>query len=256
MDLGFLKSPEQFTSKDFNQLKSWTEYSVRQAKHILAISEFTKQDVITTYGVDPNTVTVTHLGFDTKLFKPTKNRKVLKKYHITMPYFLFLGSLKPSKNIEGLIRAFSQLQDKTYQLVIAGKKAWMYDQIFTLVKSLNLADRVIFTGFIEESEVPVLMTHAKTFCMPSFYEGFGIPVLEAMACGTPVVVSQVASLPEVAGNAGIYCDPFAIESITTALQIAISQNRKLYLKNAHKQVQKFTWSSCAHQTLSVLASAV
>ena len=255
MDLGFLKTPEQFTLQDFNQLKSWTEYSVKQATRIVTISEHSKKDIISAYHIDPSKITVTYPGYDQKLFKPTLNSDVLKKYGIKEPYFLFLSSLKPSKNIEGLIRAFYNLEPRTYNLVIAGKKAWLYDKIFSLVKELNLEKRVIFTGFVEESEVPVLMTHAAAFVMPSFFEGFGIPVLEAMACGSPVVVSKIASLPEVAGPAGIYVDPHNISSIVSGLQTAISPEREGFVKKGLERVKLFSWDTCARQTLICLQTA-
>lgn len=256
MDLGFLQTPEQFTAKDFNQLKSWTGYSVRQAAKIIAISEYTKKDIISGYGIDPHRITVTYLGYDKHLFKPTRRPSVLKKYSITEPYLLFLSSLKPSKNIEGLIRAFSETDAKDYSLVIAGKKAWLYDRIFQLVKDLKLEGRVIFTGFVEETEVPVLMTHASAFVMPSFHEGFGIPVLEAMACGTPVVVSKAASLPEVAGPAGIYVDPHDPATIAGGLKTALGPDRQKYIRASQSQAKKFSWAACARSTLSVLESAV
>ena len=250
MDLGFLQNPEQFTAKDFNQLKSWTGYSVRQAKRVIAISEFTKQDIIKTYGLDPVTVTVTPLAYDHKLFKPTQNPAILKKYNITKPYILFLGSLRPSKNIEGLIRAFYELKTINYQLVIAGKKAWLYDQILKLAD-----DRVIFTGFVEDSEKPALMSAAEAFVLPSFHEGFGIPVLEAMACGTPVVISKVASLPEVGGDAAIYVDPHDPASIAAGIKSAIGSNRAKFVQAGLNRVKSFSWDKTAQLTLQCLETA-
>lgn len=252
MDLGFLKFPKQFTSKDFNQLRSWTAYSVKKAKKVMAISQFTKQDITSAYSYPADKIAVTYLGYDTELYKPATNPKVLEKYAIRKPYFLFMSSLKPSKNIENLIRAFADFPDKTYSLIIAGKKAWLFDQIFALVKNFKLEDRVIFTGFVDESEKPVLMTSASAFVMPSFYEGFGIPVVEAMACGTPVVVSSVASLPEVAGDAGIYVDPYDVASITAALSVAISSKSKTLTKIGLNRVKLFSWVNCAKQTLKEL----
>lgn len=256
MDLGFLQFPQQFTRSDFNQLKSWTDYSVRQATKIIAISEHTKKDIVSAYNIDPAKITVTYLGFDRQLFKPTYRPEVLKKYDIKKPYFLFLGSLKPSKNVEGLIRAFSQLDAPHHTLVISGKKAWLYDQIFILVQQLGLQNRVVFTDFVAEAEVPVLMTSAAAFAMPSFYEGFGIPALEAMACGTPVIVSKVASLPEVAGPAGIYVDPYLPSDIASGLNLALGPDRQKYIRLGQAQAARFSWTTCARQTLSVLESAV
>lgn len=272
MDLGFLQSPEQFTPKDFNQLKSWTEYSAKQAKRIITISQFSKNDIIKYYNRSPEDITVTSPGYDQEIFRPTRNPTILKKYGIREPYFFFLGSLKPSKNVEGLIRAFAEFltqysslnpspklgegnQKGGVVLVISGKKAWLYDQIFALVKRLKLGDRVIFTDFVEDKEVPVLMTHAAAFVLPSFFEGFGIPVLEAMACGTPVVVSNVASLPEVAGPAGIFIHPHDPASIAAGLSIAISPQRQKFVAAGLKRVKLFSWANCAQATLSCLQTA-
>jgi glycosyltransferase involved in cell wall biosynthesis len=256
MDLGFFKFPEQFTSKDFNQLKNWTGYSVRQAKKIIAISEHTKKDIVDIYRLDPDKIVVSYPGYDNRMFYPTKRPEVLKKYGITTPYYLFLSSLKPSKNVEGLIKAFSDYKNNKYTLVIAGKKAWLYDQIFSLVKQLNLEDKVVFTGFVDEDEVPVLMTYASAFVLPSFYEGFGIPVVESMACGTPVIVSQVASLPEVAGEAGVYVDPNSPESITKGLEEAVGPRRTKFVKAGLSRLKLFNWAQGAKQVISVLESAV
>ena len=253
MDLGFLQTPEQFTSKDFNQLKHWTQYSVRQAKKVIAISEHTKKDIVREYGKSPQDITVTHLAYDKKLFKPTSGVSQIE------PYILFLGSLKPSKNIEGLIRAFAKLSLSQLpvgtQLVIAGKKAWLYEKIFQLTRDLKLEGKIAFIGFVAESEKPVLMSQAAAFVMPSFYEGFGIPVLEAMACGTPVVVSNIASLPEVAGNAGIYVDPYDIDSIGRGIMEAIGPERSRRVNKGLKRVKLFSWAKTARQTLACLETA-
>ncbi len=246
MDLGFLKTPEQFTAIDFNQLKSWTEYSVRQAKKVIAISEYTKKDIIATYHRRAEDITVTYLAYDKKLFMPSKKPKG--------DYFLFLGSLKPSKNVEGLIRAYRQ-GNFQQQLLIAGKKAWLYDEIFNLVKSLNLEEKVIFKGFISEEEVPGLIGEARALVMPSFYEGFGIPVLEAMASGTPVVISDVASLPEVAGDAGIYVNPSDPSSIMEGMRVAIGPVGKIMAKKGLARAKLFDWGKCARETLTCLQTA-
>lgn len=254
MDLGFLVSPDQFTSRDFNQLKNWTAYSVRQAAKIIAISEFTRRDVINTYGKSPSDVVVTYPGYDRKLFRPTPGGRVLSRYGISRPYFLFLSSLKPSKNVEGLIRAFSGLPDK-YRLVIAGKKAWMFERIFDLVRQLRLEERIIFTGFVAEAEAPALMSEAEAFVLPSLWEGFGIPALEAMACGTPVVVSRVASLPEVVGDAGILVDPADPKSIADGMIKAAGRERAKWIEKGLRQAERFNWDHTAGQTLAVIESA-
>jgi glycosyltransferase involved in cell wall biosynthesis len=200
-------------------------------------------------------VIVTYPGYDANLFKPNPDPRPLKKYCIKKPYLLFLGSLRPSKNIEGLIKAFNKLSQPDLSLVIAGQKAWLYEAIFQLVKELKLEDKVIFTGFVEEAEIPGLMTEAEAFVMPSFFEGFGIPVVEAMACGTPVVVSKIASLPEVVGKAGIYIDPHDINSIVNGLKTALGPDRNKYIDLGFKQARKFAWEKTAIATIKVLESA-
>jgi glycosyltransferase involved in cell wall biosynthesis len=256
MDLGFLKFPDQFTNVVLSQLKDWTAYSVRQATHVLAISEATKKDIVAAYGKDPSDITVTYLAYDKSRFFPLAHPDAIRKYGLTGKYFLFLSSLKPSKNVEGLIQAFSQFcklhPESNIKLVIAGKKAWMYDRIFSQVKDLNLDSKVVFTGFVEDSDVPALMQGSVAYVLPSFYEGFGIPVLEAMACGTPVIVSRVASLPEVAGPAGIYIDPNDTKSLVKGLETAISPSRSKFVKLGLSRVKLFSWEKCARQTLSVL----
>jgi glycosyltransferase involved in cell wall biosynthesis len=258
MDLGFLSTRSQFNTKDYNQLTRWTEYSVMQAKKILAISEFTKKDIVSYYHKNPDDITVSYLAYDEQMFKPAPNPKVPLKYGIHKPYILFLSSLKPSKNVEGLVKAFFEFKKnykrKDLALVIAGKKAWLYEQIFELVKKLDLSGDVIFTGFVDETDVPALMTEAQAFAMPSFFEGFGIPVLEAMACGTPVIVSNVASLPEVAGNAGIFVDPKDPSSIAQGIREAFGKDRNRYISLGLSQVKKFSWSKCAQETLEVIES--
>ena len=256
MDLGFLRTPDQFTARDYNQLKNWTAYSAKKAAKIIAISEYTKKDILDFYHRRPEDVVVTYPGYDTRLFKPSVSRTVLEKYGLHKPYILFLGSLKPSKNIEGLIRAFALLNLSGMDLVIAGKRGWLYEQIFRLVLDLKIEKRVIFTGFVKEKEVPVLMTSAGAFVMPSFYEGFGIPALEAMACGVPVVVSDVASLPEVAGKAGIYVKPDDINSLASGIKTALGPERQKFIQLGFEQITHFDWTKTARATISILESAI
>jgi glycosyltransferase involved in cell wall biosynthesis len=251
MDLGFLQSPEQFTPRDFNQLKNWTAYSAAHASKIICISENTKKDILNNYHRQSGDVIVTYPGFDTHLFKPTRDTGVLRKYSINEPYILFLGSLKPSKNVEGLIRAFAGLHRPDLKLVIAGKKAWMYESVYGLAGSLKLTDRIIFTGFVPDADVPALISGALAFVLPSFWEGFGIPVLEAMACGTPVVVSRVASLPEVAGEAGIYVNPRDSASIAAGIRTAIGPARDKYIGLGLQQVKKFSWDKTALESVRI-----
>ncbi|HUW22012.1 MAG TPA: glycosyltransferase family 1 protein [Candidatus Bathyarchaeia archaeon] len=258
MDLGYLRYPGQFTLPIRAKLKFWTYFSIKRASHIFAISEFTRNDIIKTYRILPDKVTATPLSYSRSQYRagirePVVN-KIAKKYHIEGKYLLFLGTLKPNKNIEGLLEAFEQLgksKATKVKLVIAGKKGWLYESIYQKVKDLNLQDRVIFPGFVDEKDVVGLMAGAELFVMPSFWEGFGIPVLEAMAVGTPVVVANIASLPEIVGQAGMLVDPYSPESIARGIEEAIVKRQELRQKGIERASQ-FSWRKCARQTLTIL----
>jgi len=185
-------------------------------------------------------------------------RQVKRKYKIDKNYILYLGTLKPSKNIEGLLEAFALIKDNfpDYLLVIAGKKGWLFDSIFKKVKKIGLRGKVIFTDFIAEEEKASLMAGAKVFVSPSFWEGFGLIALEAMACGTPVVVSEVASFPEVVGKAGVLVNPEDVENIADGIKKVISASEKEYnewVRQSLKQVKKFSWRKAAAETINLIA---
>jgi len=260
-DLGFLKFPEQFLTKDLWQLTNWTRYSVRKATHLVAISEFTKKDIIKFYNSPSEKISVVYPSYDEKEFYPINEKRAgetLKKYHLKRPYLFFIGSLKPSKNLERLIEAFSLLENKNLNLVIAGKKAWLYKNIFQKVNELkldprfvDLEKRVIFTGFVAEDDVPILMSQAEVFVLPSLYEGFGMPVIEAMACGAPVVVSNTASLPEVAGDAAVIVNPYDVKSIASGIKKAIAQ-KEFLIKRGFIRAKLFSWRISAEKTVEIL----
>ncbi len=254
MDLGFLQQAQQFTKKDFYQLKHWTKRSVKKASKIISISEFTKKDIVKTYGIDSEKVIVAHPGY--------KRHQALNAKHqtpnIPSDYILFLGTLKPSKNIEGLIKAFKILNTKysilNTNLVIAGKKGWLYQSIFEKVKKLGLRDRVIFTGFVSDEEKEVLIKRAKAFIMPSFWEGFGIPILEAMAAGTPVVCSDRGALPEVVGDAAILVNPENPEDIANGIYKVLNDEsiHRNLVKKGKERIKLFSWGKCSKIILTTL----
>ena len=167
-----------------------------------------------------------------------------------------MSTLKPSKNIEGLIEAFKDVKDRqNYQLVIVGKKGWLYETIFEKINSLGLTNDVLFTDYVNDQERAALLAGAKVLVLPSFWEGFGIDVLNAFICRIPVIVSRVASLPEVAGKAGIYIDPNNIGSITKAINKVIKMSQSEYNKQTElglKQVEKFSWAKASQETLKII----
>lgn len=264
MDLGYLESSGQFSKKTFWQLKYWTANSISTSKYIIAISNATKKDIVRHYPRTEKKIFVTHLGYDTQKFNlniaNSEVERVKKKYSIVTDYILYLGTLKPSKNIEGLIDAYSIVADKApvSTLVIAGKKGWMYEKIFQKVQDLALSDKVLFTDFVDEEDKPALIKGAKVFVLPSFWEGFGIDVLSAMAVGTPVVVSDVGSLPEVAGGAAELIDPHKPKTIARAIMDILNMDTKRYngIQMAMKlNLMDFSWEKCARETLKILENA-
>lgn len=271
MDLGYLEFSGQFRKKDFWQLKIWTAISIFISKAVFAISNSTKEDIVRHYPFAKNKIYVTPLAYDDQKFnldiKQEDVRRVRGRYSIVTDYVLYMGTLKPSKNIEGLIDAFSHVQKyedgnisngggfpKT-KLVIAGKKGWMFDGIFEKVKKLGLTDDVIFTDFVPEEDKPALIKGAKAFVLPSFWEGFGLDVLNAMAGGVPVVVSNIGSLPEVVGDAGIIVDPKDTGSIAAGIKEVLLAPKSKYnsiVERGLKQAKKFSWEKTARETLKVL----
>lgn len=273
MDLGYLAFPEQFRKRDFIQLKYWGAWSIRSAKRIIAISKSTKRDIENYYPRARGKVEVTYPGYDKTRFntrvEERESRRVKEKYGIEGEYILALSTLKPSKNVEGLLQAFSLLltninesqrksnESANLALVIAGKKGWLYEDIFKLVRRLDIEDRVVFTDFISEEDKPGLLAGARVFVSPSFWEGFGMHVLEAMASSTPVVVSNVGSLPEIVQDAGILVDPNSPQDIARGLKevVTATQNRyNMLARKAASQAEKFSWEKAARETLKILGS--
>lgn len=261
MDLGYLKSSGQFKKHDFWQLKYWSAISIFFSKVVFAISQSTKNEIVKYYPSALKKIVVTPLAYDKKVFNiniPKGGVEHIRNRHtIVNDYILFLSTLKPSKNVEGLIEAF-RIVSKDFpdiKLVIAGKKGWLYETIFEKTKKLNLEDKIIFTDFISEENKPGLIAGAKLFCLPSFHEGFGLDVLNALASGVPVVLSDKGSLPEVAGEAGIYINPSSPEDIAGGISKVLSMNDIEYNKQVDKglrQVRKFSWEITALKTIKAI----
>lgn len=261
MDLNYLKDSEFFEKKVFWQLKYWTAISVFVSKRILTISDSSKTEIVRHYPFASKKITVTYLGYDTDKFNlsvsPDLVRRVKNKYSIVDDYILFVSTLKPSKNVEGLVEAFSKISVKhpKLSLVVAGKKGWLYEKVYERVKELRLENKIVFTDYFPEEERPALMAGCKFYCLPSYWEGFGIEILSAFGCGKPVVVSNIGSIPEVAGKAGIYVDPNSVESIAFGIDKVLNMTQEEYNKQVNlgfEQAKKFSWEKCARQTLQVL----
>jgi glycosyltransferase involved in cell wall biosynthesis len=259
-DLGYHYYPEAHTLSQNLYLRWSTRYNARTAARVLADSEATCRDLVRHYGVPPEKIVVVYPGRDETL-APVTDVALLAamraRYGLSGPYLLYVGTLHPRKNLVRLVQAFasfSQSPIPNLQLVLAGQKGWLYDEIVTQVRRSGLADRVVLTGYVPDADLPALLSGALAFVYPSLYEGFGLPVLEAMACATPVVCSNVSSLPEVVGDAALLVDPLDMEAWVVALrQITADEGlRRELVERGLCQVRRFSWRRCAEETLQVL----
>lgn len=254
-DLTFLYYPQGFNFSTKLYYYIFFKRSLKIADIIIADSHSTKKDLMKYYHIHPNKIQVIYLGVD-EIFKKITNKKMIEKvkqkYSLPDNYFLFVGLLSPRKNIKGALRAFAQLKTN-HKFVIVGNKGWLYEPIFKLINKLNLKKKVILTGYANVNELPTIYSCAEALVFPSFYEGFGIPILEAMACGCPVITSNVSSMPEVAGDAALLVDPYNINEIKDAMNIILmDKNKKQELiKKGYSQTKKFSWKKMAEETVKV-----
>jgi glycosyltransferase involved in cell wall biosynthesis len=241
------------------------EKSCKRADKIVTVSEFSKKEIIKYLGVDDNKIVVMPNGVDFSIYHTNYTcdqvNEVKGKYQIKGEYLLYLGTLEPRKNITRMLQAYALMKKSTLtvpKLVLAGRKGWMYDSIFETVKELHLEEDVIFTGYIEADDAPILMKGAEAFLFPSIYEGFGMPPLEAMACGTPVLVSDTTSLPEVVGDAGILVDPMSVQSICEGMKLLFEKAdlRKTLSRRGIERAQLYSWERSAEIVNDVIKELV
>jgi glycosyltransferase involved in cell wall biosynthesis len=261
MDMSFIEFPKLFTTKDLYQLQQWTAWSVHHTSHIITISNFSKHAILKLYNLSESMVSVIYPGY-TIMNGTISIKEIQKLYGISKHYILSVGTLQPRKNYIRLIEAFSRFLDMYNQpigkvdLVIIGKKGWMYEEIFQAPERFGVQHRVKFLDFVPDEHLPTFYKHALTFALPSLYEGFGLPVLEAMAHSCPIVISNVSSLPEIAQKAGVYVDPNYPSDIARGLLTSVRQRNlkqgKYRINHGLKQVKKFSWEESAKKALSVL----
>lgn len=286
MDLGYLHFPQQFKVRDYWQLKLWTKYSVQKAKHTVAISEYTKHDVVKHYHVKPENVSVIYPAMNVLAFRRENQNLRQEAFHrfgINSPYILYVGTIQPRKNLIRLIEAFEHLQlkyqselnkaestkkkkkkkeptekvTKNIQLVLAGKPGWLSDPILKRIEESPFVSQIVLTGYVTEEEKAVLYYHAMCTVLVGLLEGFGMPALESLFYKVVPVVSNISSLPEVVGDAGILVDPYNDHSILKGIDQALSLNqkeRKEFERRATKQVEHFSWQKSGEQLLQLLIS--
>ena len=259
-DLSFLLYPESFKRFKRFYLGLFTRLSARRARRIIAISESTKRDAVRLLGVPPEKVEVVYCGID-GAFRPLAKDQVAafrSKRGLPERFILFVGTIEPRKNVTRLIEAFATLRPCGLKLVIGGAKGWFYEDVFARVEELGLEGKVMFPGYIPGSELPLWYNAAELFVYPSLYEGFGLPPLEAMACGTPVVTANTSALPEVVGQAGLTVDPLDVEGLAEAMRRALGDEalRQEMRERGLQRAKVFSWTKTAQETVQVYRRAM
>jgi len=240
-------------------LRTLLPKSIKNADMIIAVSENTKKDIINCFNISSDKIQVVYEGVD-DFFKIINDKgrleQVRKKYNISKDFILNVSMITPRKNLITLIKAFKLLRDSKNikcQLVIAGGKGWWYEDVFKTVSALRLEDEVIFTGYVPDEDLLYLYNAATLFAYPSLYEGFGLPILEAMSCGCPVVASNVSSIPEVCEDAALMINPKDVEELSQAMYKLIIEGslRQMLIKKGLERVKQFSWRKTAEQTLEI-----
>lgn len=259
-DVGYRAFPETHPARRRLELELTTRWNLRAARHVITISHATKRDLINWYGADPDRITVTHHGCSS-IFAPPADPRVVAAVtaHYGLgqrPYLLYIGTVQPRKNLSRVIDALALTIAAGYDLdlVIVGKRGWLSEPIERRAGELGIANRVHFTGFVADADLPALLAGALAFVFPSLYEGFGMPVVEAMACGTPVITSNSSSLPEIAGDAALLVDPLDTNAIAAAIMRLNDDHdlRATLRQRGLARARLFNWETCARQTLAVL----
>jgi len=260
-DLIFLFHPE--THKSLNRwfLTLMMPRFLRAADAVIAVSECTKRDAIRFYRIPEEKITVIYEGVNPR-FRPASPEAIAAvraRYGLPERFILYVGTIEPRKNLTTLLEAFHHLL-ATYdlRLVIVGKKGWLYERFFRRLRELGLENRVLFTGYVPDEDLPAIYSAADLFVFPSLYEGFGLPVLEAMACGTPVICSNTSSLPEVAGDAALLVDPTDARALTGAMEQVLT-NERLWATLRAKGMERargFTWEKAAYRTWEVYQQVI
>lgn len=259
-DVSYLEHPEFFTRSRRMQLQFTVERTVRRAAKILTLSEFSRSGIAKAYGLDPSRIAVVPAACS-DIFKPVSRAKakafVEGRFQIEHPFVLFVGDLQPRKNPLGLIHAFESLvancPELPHHLVMVGKDTWFSPRVHQVAENSPFGNRIHFTGWVDDSELLQLYNACDIFAFPSFYEGFGIPILEAMACGRAVACSRTSAMPEVAGKSAVLFDPHSTEGMMAAMRDLL-RNAEMRARMERAGIQnasRFTWRGTAQMTLDV-----
>ncbi|PJA08214.1 hypothetical protein COX69_02810 [Candidatus Falkowbacteria bacterium CG_4_10_14_0_2_um_filter_48_10] len=244
---------------------SWsTRFALKHANRIIAVSEHTKKDIQNIYGTAPDKIAVVHNGYNDCLFNSDHSSlpraRIFSKYEIKTPFILYVGRLEKKKNTAALVEAYANLLAShpglPHQLVLIGDAGYGYDEVNYAIKELNLDARVVMPGWAEELDLPEIFSAADLFVFPSQYEGFGLPLLQAMACQVPVAAAGVSAIPEVAGEAALYFQPDDVLSMAKAMAEILTDEklRRRLIRLGNENIKKYSWDKCARETLTVFHS--
>ena len=260
-DLSFEHLPETFKRRSWRQMRLTIRRSAQTATQIITDSNFSREDILRTYKLSPERVTATPLAASA-IFRPVEDfneiERVRQRYGIAGDYILTVGSIQPRKNLPRLIRAFAMLCREGQirplpKLVVVGKRGWLYEETVEAAENSEVRERILFTDYVPESDLPALYTGATCFVYPSYFEGFGIPPLEAMRCGTPTITGDRTCFPEIIGDGGLMVDPYDERAIVDAI-VKIFAHPGLRAELRTKAINRaslFDWKETARQTLSV-----
>jgi len=260
-DLGYLSFPKAHPWRQRLYLDLSTRWNAHTAAHVLTDSEATRIDLTKRYGIEPDRITVAYPGTD-KSLRPVEDTaavaSVRARYGIADDYFLYLGTLQPRKNLRRLVEAFAQFASRhssfPTQLVLAGKRGWLCAELLEGIEQLDLDEQVHLPGYVAQEDKAALLSGAIAFVFPSLHEGFGLPVLEAQACGCPVITSVTSSLPEVAGDGALLVDPRDSTAIARAMQrlVCDPELRAKLIERGFSNVDRFSWQACAETVFRVI----
>ena len=229
----------------------------RRADHIIAVSEATRRDLLATYRLSPEKVTVIHEAASPR-FRPqteSAHERIRGMYGLPEEYLLYVGTIEPRKNLERLLEAWTPLRQsgECPPLVIVGKRGWLSDSFYAALEASPVREDIVLTGYVQDADLPVIYSAATAFVWPSLYEGFGLPPLEAMACGTSVVCADASSMPEVVGDAALLFDPQDAASLQAQMRRIVSDGdlRQSLVERGLRQACHFSWSDTARKTLEV-----
>lgn len=261
LDVSYLHFPDMFSRKDLYKLKFWGGFSIRKAKKIITISNSSKSDIIKKYGIREDKVEVIYPAIKNDTLNNNSELsmdEIQKKFGIDGKYILFVGTLQPRKNIVRLIEAFSMIVSENelrdLKLVIVGRRGWQFEEILAAPEKFGVEKNVKFLSEVGNADLPDLYKNAEIFVLPSLYEGFGLPVLEAMNYGTAVITSNISSLPEAGGDGALYIDPKNTKDIAEKMKKLLTDDklRRELIEKGYRQIKKFSWEKTAKQALRVL----